>query len=63
MNLKLINFLHKLYDNKLPINFNEYMPYLKAHETKYNLLPHPLPVPRVNHAFGESCLLYKLVKI
>ena len=32
-------------------------------ETKYNLRPHPLPVPRVNHAFAKSCLLYKLVKI
>ena len=39
------------------------MPYLEARETKYNLRPHPLPVPRVNHAFAESCLLYKLVKI
>ena len=39
------------------------MPYLKARETKYNLQPHPLSVPRVAHAFGESCLLYKLVKI
>ena len=63
MDLKLIKFLHKLYDNKLPIYFNEYMPYLEARETKYNLRPHPLPVPRVNHAFAESCLLYKLVKI
>ena len=63
MDLKLIKFLHKLYDNKLPIYFNEYMPYLKARETKHNLRPHPLPVPRVNHAFAESCLLYKLVKI
>ena len=64
MELKLIEFLHKLYDNKLPIYFNEYMPYLEARETKYNLRPHPLPVPRVNHdAFAESCLLYKLVKI
>ena len=63
MDLKLIQFLHKLYDNKLPIYFNEYMPYLAARETKYNLRPHPLPVPRVNHAFAESCLLYKLVKI
>ena len=25
--------------------------------------PHPLPVPRVAHAFAESCLLYKLVKL
>ena len=63
MDLKLIIFLHKLYDNKLPIYFNEYMPYLEARETRYNLRPHPLPVPRVNHAFAESCLLYKLVKI
>ena len=63
MDLKLIKFLHKLYDNKLPIYFNEYMPYLEARETKHNLRPHPLPVPRVNHAFAESCLLYKLVKI
>ena len=63
MDLKLIKFLHKLYDHKLPIYFNEYMPYLEARETKYNIRPHPLPVPRVNHAFAESCLLYKLVKI
>ena len=39
------------------------MPYLEARETKYNLRQHPLPVPRVNHAFAESCLLYRLVKI
>ena len=41
------------------------MPYLEARETKYNLRPHPLPVPYVAHAFDESCLLqaYKLVKI
>ena len=39
------------------------MPYLEAREIKQNLRPHPLPVPRVNHAFAESCLLYKLVKI
>ena len=45
MDLKLIQFLHKLYDNKLPIYFNEYMPYLEARETKYNLRPSPLPVP------------------
>ena len=57
MDLNLIKFLHKLYDNKLPIYFNEYMPYLEARETKYNLRPHPLPVPRVAHAFAESCLL------
>ena len=63
MDLKLIIVLHKLYDNKLPIYFNEYMPYLEARETKYNLRPQPLPVPRVAHAFAESCLLYKLVKI
>ena len=63
MDLKLIKFLHKLYDNKLPIYFDKYMPYLEARETKYNLRPHPLPVPPVAHAFAESCLLYKLVKI
>ena len=41
------------------------MPYLEARETKYNLRPHPLPVPRVAHASAESCLLYtcKLLKI
>ena len=39
------------------------MPYLEAHETKYNLRQHPLPVPREAHAFAKSCLLYKLVKI
>ena len=39
------------------------MPYLEAREIKSNLRPHPLPVPRDTHAFDESCLLYKLVKI
>ena len=63
MDLKLIKFLHKLYDNKLPIYFDKYMPYLEARETKYNLRPHPLPVPPVAHAHAESCLLYKLMKI
>ena len=28
MDLKLIKCVHKLYNNKLPIYFNEYMPYL-----------------------------------
>ena len=27
------------------------MPYLEAHETKYNLRQHPLPVLRVAHVF------------
>ena len=31
-------------------------------ETRYKLCPHLLPVPRVAHAFAESCLLYELVK-
>ena len=39
------------------------MPYLKAHETNFNLRPHPLSVPPVAHAFAELCLLCKLVKI
>ena len=60
MDLKLIKCLHKLYDNKLPIYFIECLPYLEARETKYNLRPHSLPVPRVAHAFAESCLLYSL---
>ena len=51
IDLKLIILLHKLYDNKLPIYFDKYMPYLEARETKYNLQPHPLPVPSVAHAF------------
>ena len=59
MGLKLIFCLHILYNNILPTYFNEYMPYLEARETKYNLCPHPLPVPRVGHAFAESCLLHK----
>ena len=33
------------------------MPYLEARVPKYNLRPHPLPVPRVAHEFAESCLL------
>ena len=32
------------------------MPYLEDRETKYNLRPNPLSVPRVAHAFAESCL-------
>ena len=39
------------------------MLYFKARKNKYNLRPHPLPVPHVVHAFAESCLLYKLVKM
>ena len=38
------------------------MSYLEARETKYIFRIHPLPVPRVAHAFAESCH-YKLVKI
>ena len=39
------------------------MPHLESRETQYNLRPHPLPVPRVTHAYAESCLLYKLVEM
>ena len=37
------------------------MPHLESRETQYNLRPHPLPVPRVTHAYAESCLLYNLI--
>ena len=63
MDLKKIKFLHKLYHGNLPIYFNTYMPHLESRETQYNLRPHPLPVPRVTHAYAESCLLYKLVEM
>ena len=39
------------------------MPHLESRETQYNLRPHPLPVPRVTHAYAESYLLYKLVEM
>ena len=39
------------------------MPHLESRETQYNLRPHPLPVPRVTHAYAESCLLDKLVEM
>ena len=39
------------------------MPHLESRETQYNLRRHRLPVPRVTHAYAESCLLYKMVEM
>ena len=58
----MTEFLYRLYYDNLPIYFNNYMLYLEARETQYNLRPHLLPVLRVTHAYPESCLLYKLVE-
>ena len=33
----------------------------KKNETLYALRPHPLPVPRVSHAYTEVGLVYQLV--
>ena len=63
MDLKKIKFLHKLYHGNLPIYFNTYMPHLESWETQYNVRSHPFPVPRVTHAYVESCFLYKLVEL
>ena len=34
---------------------------LEKFETPYALRPHPLPVPRVSHAYAEAGLVYQLV--
>ena len=59
--LKVLKFLFKLYHNTLPPYFNSYRSHLEKIVTPYTLHPHPLPVPRVSHAFAEAGLLYKLV--
>ena len=47
----------------MPHYFNSYRSHLEKMVTPYTctLRPHPLPVPRVSHAFAEAGLLYKLV--
>ena len=60
-NLKILKFLFNLYHNKLPPYFNNYVLDLEKIETPYALRPHPLPVPRVSHAYAEAGLIYRLV--
>ena len=60
-NLKILKFLFNLYHNKLPPYFNNYRLDLEKIETPYALRPHPLPVPRVSHAYAEAGLVYQLV--
>ena len=51
-----------MYYENLPKYINKYVPDLESRKTQYNR-PHPLPVPRVTHAYAESCFLYNLVKM
>ena len=60
-NLKILKFLFNLYHNKLPPYFNNYRLDLEKIETPYALRLHPLPVPRVSHAYAEAGLVYQLV--
>ena len=60
-NLKILKFLFNLYHNKLPPYFNNYRLDLEKIETPYALRPHPLPIPRVSHAYAEAGLVYQLV--
>ena len=41
--------------------FNNYRLDLEKLETPYVLRPHPLPVPRVSHAYAVAGLVYQLV--
>ena len=60
-NLKILKFLFNLYHNKVPPYFNNYRLDLEKIKTPYALRPHPLPVPRVFHAYAEAGLVYQLV--
>ena len=46
-----------------PPYFEVYRSHLEKIITPYNLRPHPLPVPRIEHKYAESCLVYQLVKM
>ena len=59
--LKILKFLHKLSDNKLPPYFDIYRPHLIKITTPYSLRPHALPLPMTAHVFAESGLIYQLV--
>ncbi len=59
--LNVLKFLHKLSHQNLPPYFDVYRSHLEKITTPYYLRPHPLPVPRVEHAYAESCLVYQLV--
>ena len=45
----------------MPPCFNNYRLDLEKNETPYALCPHPLPVPRVSHAYAEAGLVYHSV--
>ena len=45
----------------MPPYFNNYRLDLEKIETSYALRLHPLPVPRVSHAYAEAGLVYQLV--
>ena len=62
-NLKILKYMYKLYQNELPIYFDNYRPFLEKIETPYNLRPAPFPVPQVTHVYAEDRLVYKLVKM
>ena len=59
--LNILKFLFKLCNNTLPHYFNNYRADLEKIETPYSFRPHPLPVPRVSHVYGEAGIVYKLV--
>ena len=45
----------------MPPYFNNYILDFEKIETPCALRPHPLPVPRVSHAYAEAGLVYQLV--
>ena len=45
----------------MPPYLNYYILDLEKIDTPYALRPHPLPVPRVCHAYAEAGLVYQLV--
>ena len=61
--LKILNFLHKLSHDDLPLYFDIYRSYLNKIVTPYSLGMHPLPLPVIAHTFAESSLVFHLVKM
>lgn len=61
--LRLLKFLHKLSNDRLPPYFNEYRAHLEHKDIPYSLRVNRLPVPMVRHVYAESCLIYQLVQI
>ena len=56
--LNKLEFLHKLYHNNLPVNYEGYWEHLAKPGLEYNLRSRILPVPRIHHIYAESLFVY-----